>query len=82
MRGPQKRKKEIADENKEIDRLIKECINALKKHIDPLMKLACEDNARLLYEYESKRKVLPKGSGRISEREQRYRDSRKRKKKK
>jgi hypothetical protein len=79
MRAPQKKVKETSGDKKALETLVKECLQSLNKQFDRLMKLACEDDAKLMGQYKFSRKVFLEMPGRKSEEVKRYKQSRKKK---
>jgi hypothetical protein len=78
--APSQSKKDTATRNEELAMGVKEGIANLENVIDPLMRIATEGNRELTMHYKGFRKVMVKGQGRMAEKEERYRRSRKRKK--
>jgi len=78
--APVQSKKDTATRNEELATGMKEAIANLENTIDPLMRIATEGDKELYANYKGFRTVMPKGKGRISEKEAKYRRSRKRKK--
>lgn len=75
--APALRRQEIANRNVSINERIKDCIALLENKIDPMMRIASENNYELRRFYFSARKVLPRSPGNIQDIEKRYRKSRK-----
>lgn len=74
--SPLQRKKEVAVRNNQLATGIKESIAILENRIDPLIRIAAIDDRNLEGIYKSARKVLPRGQGRPSDKEVKYRKSR------
>jgi hypothetical protein len=75
--SPQLRRKEMAGQTETIESRIKDHIGFLEKRLDKMMHIATKDHLELNRRYFSARKVLPRGPGKIAEKEVRYRKSRK-----
>ncbi len=75
--APQLRRKEIAGYNQTINDGIRDCILFLETKLDPMMRIATAGNHELKAGYFASRKVMTRGAGAITEKEEKYRKSRK-----
>jgi len=78
--SPAKKKKELAEWNKNLDKAVSDAIKYLKKKLDPLIRIASDGDANMAQEYKAVRTVQIKTLGRPSDQEVAYRKSREKKK--
>jgi len=74
--APSKRRRDVAEKNRQLNDGIAECIDMLEHTIDPLMIMATENDHELKDKYKACRKVLARIPGRPSDAESAYRKSR------